>query len=144
MDITSTISLPVGEYKLAAGKFDNEEVTVTTTSVYEPIKFYFGPEKELTDSDYTMTLAKLDEALEDLTTNSTYYEPNTDLGTKIGTKVIAWKWFFESDETAGVDWSTTAPYEGAKVADFLDTYLGDEATARTEAFKLDITVTQVD
>jgi len=136
--VDNVIDLAVGEYTLPVGKFADKEVKVTTTEVYEPIKFYFG-EKDaasLVSSDYTLTLAKLEEALEALTTP---YEVNVAIDE---TYTIAWTWAFENEFSAGN--FAEIPYTGAKVVNFLDTYLGDEEPLQWEGFKLEITATQID
>lgn len=136
--VDNVIELAAGEYTLPAGKFAEKEVKVTTDAVYEPIKFYVGENTvaSLNDEDYTLTLAGLETELEKL---SKPYEANTTLDK---TYTIAWKWAFENEFTNGnfvVD-----PYTGAKVVNFLDTYLGDEEPLQWEGFKLEITATQID
>ena len=120
---------------------------MTTGTVYEPIKWYFGEQNPDTeDVAYNLTLTgdtnSLQKNLESLTKE---YEPNQDLNK---TYYIGWKWDFEPTTDFAGNWSynNTAmmPYTGAKIANFLDTYLGDETNLQTEAFKLQISVTQVD
>lgn len=142
VDVEDTICLEPSTYTLTAGKFAGKDTSVTTTVAYEPIKFYLGDKDAATllPTDYTLTLAGLESALEDW---SKTYAPNTNLGTEIGTYTLAWSWAFEADDPTGATWSEK-PYDAAKIADFLDTYLGDEGTLQQEKFKVSITVTQID
>lgn len=143
----SAVHLDAGSYELKAGKFAEKDCKVTTEFVYEPIKWYFGEQNPDTeDVAYNLTLTgdtnSLQKNLESLTKE---YEPNQDLKK---TYYIGWKWDFEPVTDFAGNWSynNTAmmPYTGAKIANFLDTYLGDETNLQTEAFKLQISVTQVD
>ena len=128
---TGAIQLPVGTYTLPAGAFVAEEKTVTTTAVYEPIKFYFGT-TEISDSTvYSMTLEQLQTEM--TTTFTQDYDPGHNFGENGTTYYLGWCWAFEDNSVANVN--------------FLDTYLGYEAatsTARNEILDFDITVTQID
>ena len=137
VSVTGTaIQLAAGTYNLAAGTFDNEAASVTTTAVYEPIKFYFGTEAIDGDTEYTLTLADLEAGLEALTVDN---DPNATLDK---TYYIGWCWAIENTFTAGA--FAAEPYAGAKVVDFLDTYLGNEATAQKEILDISIRVEQID
>ena len=142
VDNTTAIHLAGGTYKLDAGKFAEKDCSVTTNADYEPIKWYFGEAAIGDDTKYEMTLTDLETALEKLTTEN---KPNVALDK---TYYIGWKWDFEPETdftgTWGYNDGTAVPYTDATVADFLDTYLGDEAKLQTESFTLKITVTQID
>lgn len=129
------IKLDAGEYTLAAGKFADAAVTVTTTAVYEPIKFYFGTDAITDNTTYDKTLSELVTALEALSKD---YDPNATLDE---TYYIGWSWALENTVS---DTFATEPYTGAKMVDFLDTYLGDEDTAQKETFSFTIRVEQID
>jgi len=128
---TKAIQLAAGTYKLPAGYFGDEETEVTTTAVYEPIKFYFGNKAEdaLVPEDYTMTLEQLKAAM--VTAFTKDYPVNYDFaGSENYT--LAWSWAFEN---------------AVENVDFLDTYLGYQAAtaaAQQEVLDFDITVTQID
>lgn len=130
------------QYKLDAGKFAEKECTVTMQKDYEPIKWYFGEQAITDNTQYNMTLDDLKTTLEKLTTVRN--DPNVELNK---TYYIGWKWDFESTSTGGTwsyDHASDAPYSGAAISDFLDTYLGDEETPQTESFDLKLTITQID
>lgn len=130
------------QYKLDAGKFAEKECTVTMQKDYEPIKWYFGEQAITDNTQYNMTLDDLKTTLEKLTTVRN--DPNVELNK---TYHIGWKWDFESTSTGGTwsyDHASDAPYSGAAISDFLDTYLGDEETPQTESFDLKLTITQID
>lgn len=130
------------QYKLDAGKFAEKECTVTMQKDYEPIKWYFGEQAITDNTQYNMTLDDLKTTLEKLTTVRN--DPNVELDK---TYHIGWKWDFESTSTGGTwsyDHASDAPYSGAAISDFLDTYLGDEETPQTESFDLKLTITQID
>lgn len=138
IDFDSTcnaIQLEAKEHTLAAGFYEATAKSVTTTEVYEPIKFYFGTKaaNTLTDNDYTMTL---DQLKDKMTTDFTKdYDPNHNFAeTNSGSYTLAWQWPFEG----------TVTVNGENVADFLDTVLANETTAQQEILKFDITVTQID
>ena len=135
--VDNTIHLDAGTYTLPAGKFAEGDVTVTTTKDYEPIKFYFGTEAVDENTEYTLTLAELEAKLEELTTP---YAAGTTIDE---TYTIAWEWAFENEFNDGA-WDTGAPYTDAKIANFLDTFLGDQEPLQFEGFKLEITATQID
>lgn len=143
VDDIETILLKASTYSLDAGKFAEKDCKVTTTTDYEPIKWYFG-ETAINDSTvYDKTLNQLKSELENLTIVN---KPNVSLNK---TYYIGWKWDYETDiDDDEATWSynnaAAAPYTDAKIANFLDTYLGDETNLQTEAFKLQISVTQVD
>lgn len=128
------IQLAAGSYTLPAGYFEKAEKTVTTTAVYEPIKFYFGTKAaaDLEATDYTMTLEQLKAAMTTQFTKD--YDPNYDFATtNNGSYTLAWAWAFEDTTIENVN--------------FLDTYLGYQAataTAQVEALDFAITVTQID
>ena len=126
----NAVQLAAGEYTLPAGYFENAAKTVTTTAVYEPIKFYFGTEAIDEDTEYTLTLDQLKTAME--TGFTVDYDPNHEFGAEGETYYLGWAWAFEGTEAD---------------ADFLDTYLGYEAataTAQKEILDFSITVTQID
>ena len=130
------------QYRLDAGKFAEKECTVTMQKDYEPIKWYFGEQAITDNTQYNMTLDDLKTTLEKLTTVRN--DPNVELNK---TYHIGWKWDFESTSTGGTwsyDHASDAPYSGAAISDFLDTYLGDEETPKTESFDLKLTITQID
>lgn len=138
-----TAHLVPGTYTLASGKFAEKDCQVITMTDYEPIKWYFGSTEIDENTKYDKTLAQLESSLETLTKG---YKANEKID---ATYYIGWKWDFEADtDVSDASWSyagkTSAPYTGAKFADFLDTYLGDEANLQTEKFDLKISVTQVD
>lgn len=132
--------LTAGEYTLAAGKFAERECKVTTATDYEPIKWYVGTDAITENTTYDKTLTEVEDYLEKLSGEKA---PNTKLDE---TYYIGWKWDFEGtfNGTWNYDGEEKVPYTDAKVADFLDTYMGDQDTPQTESFKLSITVTQVD
>ena len=140
VDGVETAHLDAGTYTLDAGKFADRECKVTTATDYEPIKWYVGTDAITDNTAYDKTLADVEKYLEKLSGEKT---PNTKLD---ATYYIGWKWDFESafEGTWDYDSKTDAPYENAQIADFLDTYMGDQDTLQTESFKLSITVTQVD
>lgn len=144
---SKTVKLEPGDYILEAGKFAEKECKVTTRSAYEPIKWYFGEKDPASENvSYNLTLAGDSNSLENsLKTLTSEYEPNTNLGK---TYYIGWKWDFESASDIIGEWlydeENTAPYVGATVTNFLDTYLGNEKNLQTEAFDLKISVTQID
>lgn len=130
------------QYRLDAGKFAEKECTVTMQKDYEPIKWYFGEQAITDNTQYNMTLDELKTTLEKLTTVRN--DPNVELNK---TYYIGWKWDFESTGADGrwsYDHASDAPYAGAAISDFLDTYLGDEETPQTESFDLKLTITQID
>lgn len=145
LDVTveeNAAKLTAGTYKLDAGQFAEKDCTVTTTADYEPVKWYVGT-TEITDATtYDKTLADVEDYLEKLSGEKA---ANTKLDQ---TYYIGWKWDFEPtpdfDGTWNYDGKTTAPYTNAKIASFLDTYMGDEGALKTENFNLKISVTQVD
>ena len=134
----NAIQLAAGTYTLPAGEFDNAEASVTTTAVYEPIMFYFaeGVTAVPDDATYNLTFAELESKLDGLTKD---FDPNVTLDKDY---VIGWKWAFENNFTAGS--FAAEPYTDAKVVNFLDTYLGNEDTLRTETLNIEITVEQID
>ena len=133
----NAIQLDAGTYTLPAGEFDNEVATVTTTDVYEPIMFYFAEGTTVPDdATYNLTIADLQTNLNALTVD---FDPNVTLDKQY---VIGWKWAIENTFTAGT--FAAEPYTGAKVVNFLDTYLGNEDTLRTETLNIQITVEQID
>lgn len=131
---SSAIQLPAGEYTLPAGYFEAAAKTVTTSSTYEPIKYYFGTKaaNTLVDDDYTMTLEQLKTAM-NTEFNKDYDAKHNFAETNDGNYTLAWNWAFEDTTIDNVN--------------FLDTYLGYEAatyTARKEVLNFKITVTQID
>lgn len=134
----TSIQLAADTYELPEGKFSNKTTSVTTTAVYEPIKFYFG--KDVTtvpaNAEYKLTLEQLKAELVNMKAD---FDPNAVLNKNY---VIAWKWAFENDFTEGT--FDADPYDGAKVVNFLDTYLGNEETLKTETLNFKITVEQID
>lgn len=139
---SSVITLAAGEYTLAAGAFADKECKVTITDAYEPIKWYFGTTAISDSTVYSLSLADLKTAIEGTTAEKA---PNVAID---ATYYIGWKWDFEPASDFSGTWTynggSTAPYTDAKIANFLDTYLGDESTLKTEAFTLAISVTQID
>ena len=131
------IKLDAGTYTLEAGKFGANEVSVTTTATYEPIKFYLGTENINENTTYSYTLSELNAALEALSKN---YNPNDD--TLAETYYIGWKWDIQNAFTNAT--FTTTPYENASVVDFLDTYLGDVDNIQTTTFQFTIRLEQID
>ena len=131
------------QYRLDAGKFAEKECTVTMQKDYEPIKWYFGEQAITDNTQYNMTLDDLKTTLEKLTTVRN--DPNVELDK---TYHIGWKWDFEPEQDVKGTWDylggVAAPYSGAAISDFLDTYLGDEETPQTESFDLKLTITQID
>lgn len=130
-DFTSdcaAIQLPAGSYTLAAGEFEPDAKTVTTTAVYEPVKFYFGTNPITASTSYTMTLEQLQTAMENIGAD---FDPNETLDT---TYYIGWCWPYEGTFNVGTE----------NVADFLDTYLGNEETLRQQILNFKISVTQID
>lgn len=142
VDNAEAVQLKAGDYTLKAGEFAEKECKVTTANVYEPIKWYFGSAPIDDTTVYTKTLSELETEVEKLGGEKA---PNTNLNQ---TYYIGWKWDFEPATDFTGTWAydngTSVPYTGAKFADFLDTYLGDEANLQTEKFDLKISVTQVD
>lgn len=140
----NAIQLPIGTYDLPEGEFANVATSVETTSIYEPVKFYFGTAPLADDaaaSSYNLTLDGLKSALQNLSTaKDARLEPNKPLDT---TYYIAWQWAYEGTFTDG-QFVDEAPYTNAKVVDFLDTFLGNEKSARVESLKFKVTATQVD
>ena len=135
--------LAAGTYELKAGSFAEEDCKVVTTADYEPIKWYFGTENpETADVTYDKTLSTLETTLENLTKE---YAANETLN---ATYYIGWKWDHEVETDFAGTWNyntgTAAPYTNAKIADFLDTYMGNQDTLQTETFDLKISVTQID
>ena len=124
------VQLAVGSYTLPAGAFEAAAKTVTTTAVYEPIKFYFGTNAITDTTVYDLTLEGLQSAMETAFTQD--YAPNHNFGDSGLTYYLGWSWAFEDTSIADVN--------------FLDTYLGWEAatTAQQEILDFDITVTQID
>lgn len=124
------IQLPAGTYTLPAGAFEAAAKTVTTTSVYEPVKFYFGTTAITDSTEYNLTLAQLQSAMKTEFTH--VYAPNHNFGDSGLTYYLGWSWAFEDTSITDVN--------------FLDTYLGWEAaaTAQQEILDFDITVTQID
>lgn len=134
---------------MKAGEFEDKAVKVKTTAAYEPIKFTLS--KKTGDDKYepvtksgnnqsakaeNMTLAELEKELEDL---STSYAANTTVNAEYK---ISWKWDFETSFTNySSDNGFTSNYSNA---DILDTYLGNQENAQTEAYKITITATQID
>lgn len=130
-DACKAVTLEDGEYTLPAGAFEAAEKKVTTTTVYEPIKFYFGTEEIGENTAYTLTLKELQAKMSTEFTKD--YEPNYSFGDNGTTYYLGWSWAFEDTTVTNVN--------------FLDTYLGYEAatsTARQEVLDFDITVTQID
>ncbi len=127
------IHLAAGTYNLAAGAYANGATEVVTTADYEPIKFYFGTTAIDENTEYTMTLAELETALETLSGDK---DPNTTLDV---TYYIGWNWEFEGNFEATID-----GVAAQNAADFLDTYLAQEATLQKEVLDFTITVTQID
>lgn len=126
---SKAIQLPAGDYMLPAGAFEAAEKTVTTTTAYEPIKFYFGTNAIDNSTVYDLTLTELQSAMETAFTKD--YDPNYNFGTG-STYYLGWSWAFEDTSVADVN--------------FLDTYLGYEAataTAQKEVLDFSITVTQI-
>lgn len=124
------VQLAKGSYTLPAGAFEANEKTVTTTAVYEPIKFYFGTDAITDSTSYTLTLDELKGLME--TTFTKDYDPNYNFGTG-STYYLGWSWAFEDTSVDNVN--------------FLDTYLGYQAatgTAQQEILDFTITVTQID
>lgn len=127
----NAIQLAAGEYTLPAGYFAATETKVTTTAVYEPVKFYFGTAAITDATAYTLDLAGLQSAMNTAFTQD--YNPGHEFGKDGETYYLGWSWAFEDASNAN--------------ADFLDTYLGYQAataTAQKEILKFDITVTQID
>lgn len=129
-DACKAIQLAAGTYTLPAGYFEAAEKSVTTTAVYEPIKFYFGTEAITDATEYTLTLSDLQGSMSTAFTKD--YDPNTNFATT-ETYYLGWSWAFEDTDVENVN--------------FLDTYLGYEAangTVQEEILDFDITVTQID
>ncbi len=155
VDATSTVKLEKGkDYTMPAGTFEEAEVKVKPTADYEPITFKIEKQKDATtwetlkidatgviaDSGTAnaegLTLAELKTALESL---SHVYEAGEEVNAAYR---ITWTWPFETTFT---DWTTDTGYTSSYTnADVLDTYLGNEATAQTEAYSIKITATQID
>lgn len=131
-DIAHTITLPIGSYSLAAGKYMADAQTVTTTAAYEPIYFYLYEGTRPASPD-KLTLSDLETQFENI---SGTYAPNTNLAK---TYTLEWAWDFEGSFTAASGITGVTNY-----ADFLDTYLGDQDTLQTEEFTFSVTVTQID
>ena len=130
-DSCSAIQLAASEYTLPAGYYEAADKKVTTTAVYEPIKFYFGEDEITANTAYNLTLSDLKSAMSTAFTKD--YAPNPDDVELADTYYLGWCWAFE-------DASNTN-------ANFLDTYLGYQAataTAQKEVLDFDITVTQID
>lgn len=142
VDNATAVHLKDGTYELKAGKFAEKDCSVKTTADYEPIKWYVGTEAITAATTYDKTLAQVKEYLEKLSGEK---EAKTELK---ATYYIGWKWDFSPDTDFEGTWSynngSDKPYKDAKIADFLDTYLGDETELQTEKFDLKISVTQID
>ncbi len=126
----NAVQLAIGDYTLPAGAFEANEKTVTTTAVYEPIKFYFGTDAITDTTAYNLTLDELKGLME--TTFTKDYDPNHNFGAG-STYYLGWSWAFEDTSIANVN--------------FLDTYLGYQAatgTVQKEILDFTITIEQID
>lgn len=130
-DTTNAVQLAAGTYTLPAGAFEAAEKTVTTTEVYEPIKFYFGTDAITDATVYNLTLSDLKDAMK--TAFTVDYAPLHDFTAEGHTYYLGWSWAFEDDTNENTD--------------FLDTYLGWQAAkdqAQKEILDFEISVTQID
>lgn len=144
VDVTDeqTIRVMTGDHILPAGQFADKECKVNTRNVYEPIKWYFGTDEITNATVYDKTLLQLKTELKKL-------KAENPAGTALDkTYYIGWCWEYEPDTDFAGTWyydgKVGAPYENAKIVNFLDTYLGSEETPQTEAFTLKVMVSQID
>ena len=106
------------------------EIAVDGTTLqdnYTPVVFTL---KKGNETLATGTLAQIKAVFDGL---DEVFEPNTNLGTELGTYTLSWEWTFEGNDVADT-------YLGNVAAETVD----DDDTKTNIDFKFDITVTQID